>query len=321
VRPDESLPRFVWRTSGAHQFYAGALAVAVSLLNFAPIDLQKRIVDGPIANRDIPLLFETGLIYLAVVLFQAALKYALMAYQSWVSESAIKAARDHLTTIAARREPDEESSGGDTVNVISREIDSVGGFVGTSISQFVVNVSFLIFTASYMVYTQPLIAAVSAVFLIPQLVVAPLLQTRLNEIYEKQVGLIRKLGDETVTIASERQADEVSGSPTARAIYWNRLRYHFLKYGLKTLLNVASALAPLSVLVIGGYLVIQGQTTIGVVVAFVSGFERLSSPLRDLLNFYRDYQQASVQHRLIAQWVEKEPPAGSQAGAAAAVAA
>lgn len=304
VRPRETLAKFVWRTSGAHQFYVGALAVGVSLLNFAPIDLQRRIVDGPIAARDVGGLIFLALLYLGVVLIQSALKYALMVYQSWVSESAIKISRDHLVSLAAERPQNESSSSGETVNVISREIDSVGGFVGASISEFVVNFSFLIFSAAYMLYVQPLIALVSAIFLAPQLVLAPLLQARLNDLYERQVGLIRRLGDETVKIAEADAREGVLRSTAIGAIYWNRLRFHFLKFGLKTLLNIANALAPLSVLAIGGYMVIHDQTTIGVVLAFVSGFERLSNPLRDLLNFYRDYEQAMVQHQMILGWVE-----------------
>ena len=89
------------------------------------------------------------------------------------------------------------------------------------------------------------------------------------------------------------------------------MRFNALKFGLKALLNAANAIGPLMVLLVGGYLVIQGQTTIGTVVAFVSGFERLSGPLRDLLNFYREYEQAKVQHRLIVQWANGAPSAMS----------
>ncbi len=91
-----------------------------------------------------------------------------------------------------------------------------------------------------------------------------------------------------------------------RSIYRNRISFYFLKYGLKTLLSVANALGPLMVLMIGGYLVIQGQTTIGTIIAFVSGLERISGPLHDLLNFYRAYEQAKVQHQMIVEWVERE---------------
>jgi ABC-type multidrug transport system fused ATPase/permease subunit len=135
-------------------------------------------------------------------------------------------------------------------------------------------------------------------FLIPQVFLALFMQRRLNRLVERQVSLIRKLGDDAVQPGR-------SGEPrTIRAIFGNRMRFNALKFGLKALLNISNAMGPLMVLMAGGYLVIAGQTTIGTVVAFVSGFERISGPLRDLLDFYREYQQASVQHRMIVQWVE-----------------
>jgi ABC-type bacteriocin/lantibiotic exporter with double-glycine peptidase domain len=50
-------------------------------------------------------------------------------------------------------------------------------------------------------------------------------------------------------------------------------------------------------------MVIEGETTIGVVVAFISGFDRMSTPLRELIAYYRIAAQASVQHRMIARWM------------------
>jgi ABC-type bacteriocin/lantibiotic exporter with double-glycine peptidase domain len=38
---------------------------------------------------------------------------------------------------------------------------------------------------------------------------------------------------------------------------------------------------------VGGYLVTSGATTIGTVVAFISGFQRLADPSRELLAYYR----------------------------------
>lgn len=309
VRSNESLGGFVWRASGAHQFYIGLIAMAVALLNFAPIDLQRRIVDEAIENRDVPALLFLGALYLAIVLIQGALKYALLVYQGWVGESAVKTSRDQLAVVASERPSQDETTAGQTVNVIGREIDNVGGFVGTSISEFVVNLTLLVVIAAYMLYIQPVIALGGAVFLIPQIWLALYMQADLNTLVERQVGLVRRLGDETITQAAGSSETTGKEFGTIRAIFRNRIRFYFLKYGLKTLLNVANAMGPLMVLVLGGYLVIQEQTTIGTVVAFVSGFERLSGPLRDLLNFYREYEQAKVQHQMIVQWVEGEQAA------------
>jgi ABC-type bacteriocin/lantibiotic exporter with double-glycine peptidase domain len=312
VRSGETLPRFVWRASGAHQFYAGFMAISVALLTFVPIDLQRRIVDEAIERRDVAVLLFLGGVYVVVILTEGALKYALQFYQGWVGESAVKASRDQLAGVAAERSAEEQSTGGQTVNVIGREIDSVGGFVGTSISEFVINLTLLVAIVAYMLYIQPVIALVSAAFLIPQVLLALYMQRDLNLLVERQVGLVRKLGSETIT-PSEDDAEKGEGDEfrTIRAIFGNRMRFNALKFGLKALLNAVNAMGPLMVLVVGGYLVIQGQTTIGTVVAFVSGFDRLSGPLRDLLNFYREYEQANVQYRMIVQWAEGKQADGN----------
>jgi ABC-type bacteriocin/lantibiotic exporter with double-glycine peptidase domain len=304
VRSNETLASFVWRASGVHQLYAGIIAITVALLNFAPIDVQRRIVDEAIEHRDVPALIFLGVLYLAIILGQGALKYVLMFYQGWVSESAVKTAREQLAAIVSERPARSDANSGQTVNVIGREIDNVGGFVGTSISEFVVNSTLLLAIAGYMLYFQPVIALVSAVFLLPQIFLALYMQADLNTLVERQVGLVRRLGDET-TAGAVGKAKKISKvRRTIGAIFRNRIHFYFLKFGLKALLNVANALGPLVVLIVGGYLVIHGQTTIGTVVAFVSGFERISSPLRDLLNFYREYEQAKVQLQMIVKWVD-----------------
>ena len=86
-------------------------------------------------------------------------------------------------------------------------------------------------------------------------------------------------------------------------IYRNRMAFEFWKNLMKAVLNTLNLLAPLAVLGWGGYLVIQGETTVGVLVAFISGFDRLAAPVRELLTFYRSAQQAAVQHEQIAKWM------------------
>ncbi len=217
-----------------------------------------------------------------------------------------------MAVIAADRAGQGSAKGGQTVNVIGREIDTVGGFVGTSISDFVVNLTLMVSVATYMIYIQPTIALVSAIFLVPQIFLAFYMQRDLNVLVERQVGLVRKLGTEAIAESPDRSSNPAGQFRTIRAIFDNRMQFNFVKYGLKELLNIANAIGPLMVLLVGGYLVIQGQTTIGIVVAFVSGFERLSAPLRDLLDFYRDYEQARVQYQMITKWARGNVPAPEQ---------
>lgn len=45
------------------------------------------------------------------------------------------------------------------------------------------------------------------------------------------------------------------------------------------------------------------MTSVGVPVAFVSAFQRMAALARGLLDFYRLWRQASVQHRAVARWM------------------
>jgi ABC-type bacteriocin/lantibiotic exporter with double-glycine peptidase domain len=50
---------------------------------------------------------------------------------------------------------------------------------------------------------------------------------------------------------------------------------------------------------IGGYLVINGETTVGTIVAFISGFERMAEPSRELLAYYHLASESQAQYGLI----------------------
>jgi ABC-type bacteriocin/lantibiotic exporter with double-glycine peptidase domain len=297
-----SLAGFVWRATGWHQFVLALLAIFIAVLHFAPVDLQRRIADGAILQNDLQMLLGLGAIYGAVVLLSNALKYVMSVYQGWLGESAIKASREELA-LAAEDRSRVAALGGQVVHVIGAETEPLGGFVGESISQALANATLLVVTVGYMIVIEPLIAFCSCLLLAPQAVIAPYLQTKLNRLVERQLQLIRRLGDQLTRTDSAAVLDSERRLSTISTIYRNRIRFYFLKFALKALLNLANALGPLMVLIIGGWMAIRGQTTLGTVVAFVSGLERLSTPMRDLISFYRAAAQAKVQHAMITDWV------------------
>lgn len=311
VQLNETFGKFIWNVTGLHQFYVGAVAIGVTLFNFIPIELQRRVIDEAVATKDIRRLAILGFVYLAVLGAYSCLKYVLFIYQGWIAESAIKTARDQLAPVACKRARQPTEASGQTANVLGNEVDTVGGFVGTSISEFVVNTSMMMSVFAYMIYMEPVIALFSVGAVIPQFFLAKYLQRSLNTRVERQIGLVRRLGDQAVDRSSRKAAVLHATHRTIRTIFQNRIELYLLKFGLKTLLNIANSLGSLMVLLAGGYLVITGQTTIGTVMAFVSGFQRLSDPTGDLLDFYRTYSQAKVQYRMIVEWVAG--PSGPQA--------
>lgn len=303
--PARSLARYVWRMSGAHQLWICLLALVVAGLSMVPLELQRRIINDVTGEADLRLLLVLGAAYLGVLVVQAATKYGLRVYQGWLSESAIRYNRQHLAGIHEYRVATvDHGAEGRAISIIGAELDKLGGFVGEALAQPCVNLGMMAAIGGYMLVVEPFVALFSLPFLLPQLVAAPLLQRLVNRLIEARVGMMRSLSD-TIAGLHQDQGDvgETDLAAQLDGIYGNRIRIYLLKFALKALINFLNALAPLSALVVGGYLVMQGETTIGVVVAFVSGFERLSSPLRELMAYYRLAAQANVQHEMIARWM------------------
>lgn len=298
--PAKNIWGYTWRMTGGHQIALCLLAVAVAGLNLIPIELQRRIVDDAIMPAAMGLLVELAILYGVVLLSHQLAKFVMRAYQSWLSESTILRTRRHLTRLLRNGDVGSDEESGRAVSIIGSETDSLGVFVGEGPSQACVDIAKLLGVLGYMVVVEPSIALVAALFLIPQIAIVPVIQRHLNKLVEIRVKLMRETGD---AITSKEIEEEQTRKRLFTGIYDNRIEFTIWKALMKGLINLINASAPLAVLIWGGWLVIQGETTLGVIVAFLSGFERVSEPVRGLLKFYRTVAEANVQHTMIARWM------------------
>ena len=82
------LYRYIWKISARDQVLLSILSVGVFLLELAPLELQRRIVNGAVAHhreyRSIALLC---VVYLAVSLLHGGLKLVTNVYRGSVSEN------------------------------------------------------------------------------------------------------------------------------------------------------------------------------------------------------------------------------------------
>lgn len=292
---------YAWREGSRQQLWLCLLALTVFLLTLAPLELQRHIIDDAIATSDLRLLVILGAAYLTVILLQGSLKYLFRVYRGTVSERAVRSLRKR---VYSRREDQQQGSTdeagqGRAVSMVAAEVERLGGFVGESFSEPVLQFGILASVLGYMFVVEPRVAAVALIFFLPQVILVPLIQRVVNRRAKRKVQLVRDLGDE---IAHE---DDVESHPRRYAeevdqVYRTRISYFRLKFLQKFINNILNHLGPLSVLMVGGYYVITGVTTIGTVVAFISGFERMADPSRRLLAYYRLAAESQVQYRLLA---------------------
>lgn len=300
---------YVWRMSEWHQIATCLVAVFVAGLSLVPIELQRRIVNEVVDTQDVPLLVQFAIIYVIVILLHQAVKYGLWIYQSWLTESATLYTRQHLLGIYETGRVSDQDDSGRTVSIVGAEVEKLGGFVGEALSGACANAVILLGVAVYMFIVEPKIAVFALAFLIPQVILTPIIQKKLNALIEARVKLLRALGD---NVSDMKVSEKDAHFWTLDQIYSNRMRYFLLKFAMKAAMNLLNALGPMTVLLFGGYLVMLGEVQIGVIVAFISGFERISSPLRELMGFYRVAAQADVQHRMIADWMSVQSAAREQ---------
>jgi ABC-type bacteriocin/lantibiotic exporter with double-glycine peptidase domain len=183
--------------------------------------------------------------------------------------------------------------------IISSEAEKVGGFVAEAIAFPLLNAGIVLSVAGYMVVVEPIIATVAIAFLVPSVIVVAVSQPVLNRISEKMITVARELGQCVISEGRDEAGSDPDPDGFIDRIYQLRLRFAATKHLAKAISNLINHMGPLSVLLVGGWMVIQGQTEIGTIVAFMSGHERMTDPARDLLNFYRRLAMMRVQYRLI----------------------
>jgi len=307
----EGLYRYIWRVSGRDQILLSLLAVAVFLLDLVPLELQRRIVNGALAKHELMQLVQLSLLYVATVLAQGGLKLLLNVYRGSVSEAANRRLRQQLSPSAAdgrATAPGVRKEGTD-ISIIVSEVEAVGGFIGASVSEVVLNGGLLIAVFGYMVVLQPWMAAVAVLLFFPQFLFIPFLQKAINQRTERRIKVLRRLSIEIVDEAADRRGPREDGRYRRQVddIYRLNMQIFRRKFGMNFLMNLLHQLGVIGILFVGGWFVLQGRTEIGTVVAFISGLNRVNDPWGDLVNYFRDMTNARVKFRLIAAALGHKP--------------
>src|SRR5437762_7810205 len=192
--PDD-IYRYVLAVSGWHQLVLVVLTVAVFLLEVVPLELQRRIVNDLVKNREYWSIVGLAAVYGGTILLQGGTKLVLNIYRSWVGERATRDLRRRVHVLvssgsAAASSPEAE---GIQASMIVAEVESIGGFVGGAISEPLLQGGILCSVLAYMVHVDFWMAATAFVLFVPQLVFVPLMQGAMNRRTRARVQILRQL--------------------------------------------------------------------------------------------------------------------------------
>lgn len=302
----EALPcsfvRFIFAVSGWHQLAVSAISVAVFLLDAAPIETQRRIIDAAVKGGTASTILTLIAAQCALIVAFGLSKLVMNVYRAWLGESATRALRVLVEERLARTDvPEDQPNSGTGLAMIFAEADDVGAFVGSSISEPIVEAGFLISVFAYLAALESRMALLSLAVLAPQFVFVPLMQRAINRRVARRTQTLRQFGNDMLAavpfIGNGRNVERLD------EVFALDMGVIKLKFSLNFLMNLTYSFGSILVLGIGSLLVIRGQAEIATVITFLSATGKVVDPWNDVVDWARNFSVAAVKYELIVRGI------------------
>ncbi|WP_170967755.1 ABC transporter ATP-binding protein [Rhizobium phaseoli] len=296
----KSLLGFVLLISRYHQMAIAALSIVLFLAGTAPLEIQRRIINAATERGSYQAILILVLAYLGLVLVEGLTKLMLNVYRGWVGEIAVRWLRKSALAASQRSEeaPLDALAEGVQLSIIIAEAEPVGGFVGTSISEPLLQAGILVAVGGYLIFLQPLMALAVAVVFLPQIGFVPLMQSAINRRVETKITVMRRVSQSMVQHVVTDDALDAQTSRVERLFSLNMSVYR-IKFTMNFMMNLMTQLGYAGIFALGGYYVVTGKTEIGTVVAFISGLSKIRDPWGELIDWYRDLRVTQVKYAMI----------------------
>lgn len=292
---------YVTQVSGWHQFWLALTSLVTVGLGTAPLELQRRLVNDALARNEIRDIAILALLYAELALAEGSFKLLTKIYRGWVAESATRALRVRINDQFAHQLPTDDSdpSSGIGLSIMIAEAETIGGFVGDSFSEPVLQGGTLALVLGYMVYLQPFMAVIALLVLIPQIVLVPFIQSAINRNVARRIKLLRSISVDVISASRGRTNPEQAHA--IDTIFVVDMGVYRLKFTLSFLMNLMNNIGIAAILGVGGYFVSTGSIGAGTVLAFISGLHKINDPWGDLINWVRDLMLTRAKYRLVVE--------------------
>jgi ABC-type multidrug transport system fused ATPase/permease subunit len=192
---------------------------------------------------------------------------------------------------------------GVVVSRLVNDVQTVNELLGNGIIQALSDVLTLSFTVAVMVALAPSLALVSFAVMPVMLIAVWVFTEKAKVAYRRTRVTVAVLTGEIaesyagvrVTQAFAREApsqehfDEVNNENRVANVKANTLSSMLLP-----VVELCNAAATVAVIAYGGWLIVQGQSTLGILVAFLAYITRFFQPIRTLTQFYNQLQAATA---------------------------
>ncbi|WP_289033309.1 ATP-binding cassette domain-containing protein [uncultured Roseibium sp.] len=321
---EKSLFSFIWKFSAKQQIFILLVTVLSYPVSYVLLELPKLIVNDAVQGDDFPrdifgfefdqisylLLLCVG--FLGLVVLSNGLKLYINVYKGRLGERMLRRLRFELFQRVLRfRLPHfRKVSSGEIIPMITSEVEDVGGFIGEAFALPAYQGGMLVVQLGFIFMQDPLLGLAAISSYPVQGYVIPKLQRKVILLSRRRVKNVRLIADkvgESISGVPEIHANDAAAWHSADLsdrLYENfKIRYEIFnrKYFIKFLNNFMNQLTPFFFYLIGGYLVIEGNLSMGALLAVIAAYKDLAGPWKELLAYYQLVADVDVKYQTVVE--------------------
>lgn len=335
---ENGLFAYILKYSKRQQIVLTLMTIASFPFYYLSLDLPKTIINDAISGtrfpvdasidiaglhisfgtyEQVPYLLLLCLAFLLLVLVNSGFKLFINIYRGVLGERMLRRMRlqliDRIMRFPLHRF--RRTSQGELVSMVNQETEPLGGFIGEAISLPLYQGGLLLTILVFM-FVQDWKLGLAAIALYPvQAWLIPKLQRQVNLLNQHRTIRMRSLAEnlgEVVAGINEVHINDNSTffkdhfSKLLGGIFNIRVQIYKKKFLIKFLNNSFAQLTPFLFFLIGGLLVIQGDLSVGALVAALAAYKDLSPPWKELLSWYQGQADARLKYSILTEQFEIE---------------
>ncbi len=321
---ERSLFRFIWKHSKTSQLILLAVTLLTFPILYLSLELPKRIINDAIGGSgadvvvlgvtltQIQFLMLLCIGFLLAVLANGLLKMRINTMKGVLAERMLRRFRYELLTRVTRfpRPFFRTTSQGELTAMVTSEAEPMGGLMGDLLSQPVFQAGQMLTILGFL-FAQSVWFGLASISLIPlQAWLIPKLQRQINLLNKERIQEVRRLAADIGETAAGVSDIRTNGGLRHRmSLFSDRLGNLFgirfkifqKKFFMKFLNNFINQLTPFFFYSVGGFLAIQGEITVGALVAALAAYKDLSSPWNELLAYYNQTQDMALRWEVVTE--------------------
>lgn len=321
---EPTLFSFIWKHSKRQQIVLLLVTLITFPFLYASLELPKMIINDAIGAStstvtvlgyeitQVEYLLMLCLAFLGTVIAAGLMKMRVNTMKGVLSERMLRRLRYQLINRMLRfpRPYFRTTSQGELVSMITSEAEPMGGLMGDAVAQPVFQLGQMLTIVTFL-FMQSVWFGLASIALIPlQAWLIPMLQRQINLLNKDRIQEIRQFSSEIGESAAGISDLRANGGWRFRLammadrlgkLFEIRFQIYQKKFFMKFLNNLIGQMTPFAFYLVGGYLAIQGEITVGALVAALAAYKDLSSPWKELLTYYNQVQDMSLRWQIVTE--------------------